>query len=81
MIRERLYPDGAEPGLRRCAMCESSVFMKEGDAERLVLEDVVLIRSLKGGVYIEDILGRSREVAGRIELIDLVNHRIIITDQ
>jgi predicted RNA-binding protein len=62
-------------------MCESSVFMKEGDAERLVFEDVVLVRSLKDGLYIEDILGRSREVAGRIELIDLVNHRIIITDQ
>jgi predicted RNA-binding protein len=60
-------------------MCESSVYMKEGDVERLVLADVVLIRPVPGGLYLEDILGRSEQIAGNIEVIDLANHRVIIT--
>lgn len=59
-------------------MCESSVYFKSGEDERLVLEDVVLIRPAPGVIYIEDILGRSQEVPGRIELIDLMNHRVVI---
>lgn len=59
-------------------MCESSVYFKSGEDERLVLEDVVLIRPAPDVVYIEDILGRSQEVPGRIELIDLMNHRVVI---
>jgi predicted RNA-binding protein len=62
-------------------MCESSVYIKEGEGERLVLGDVVLIRPTPGGLYIEDILGRSREIPGRIQLIDLMNHRVIVTDK
>jgi predicted RNA-binding protein len=61
-------------------MCESSVYMKEGDAERLVLADVVLIRPIPGGLYLEDILGRSQQITGSIEIIDLANHRVIVTE-
>lgn len=61
-------------------MCESSVYMKEGDVERLVLADVVLIRPVPGGLYLEDILGRSKQITGSIEIIDLANHRVIVTE-
>ncbi len=61
-------------------MCESSVYIKEGDAERLVLADVALIRPVPGGLYVEDILGRSQHITGHIETIDLMNHRIIVTE-
>jgi predicted RNA-binding protein len=62
-------------------MCQSSVYIKEGEDERLVLGEVALIRPTAGGLYIEDILGRSREIPGRIQLIDLMNHRVIVTDK
>ncbi|MBN2223452.1 MAG: CooT family nickel-binding protein [Deltaproteobacteria bacterium] len=62
-------------------MCESNVYLKKGEDEQLVLEDVVLIKPAPGGLYLEDILGRVREISGRIELIDLMNHRIIVTGQ
>jgi predicted RNA-binding protein len=62
-------------------MCQSSVYIKEGEDERLVLGDVALIRPTAGGLYIEDILGRSREIPGRIQLIDLMNHRVVVTDK
>jgi predicted RNA-binding protein len=62
-------------------MCESSVYAKIGEDERLVLGDVVLVRPTPGGLYLENILGDSREVPGRIELIDLINHRIVISDE
>jgi predicted RNA-binding protein len=61
-------------------MCESSVYIKEGDAERLLLADVTLVRQAPDGLYLEDILGRSQHIAGHIETIDLVNHRIIVTE-
>jgi predicted RNA-binding protein len=59
-------------------MCESSVYVREGERERLVLGDVVLIRPAAGGVYAEDILGRSKQIPGHIEVIDLLNHRVVI---
>jgi predicted RNA-binding protein len=62
-------------------MCESSVYVREGEDERLVLEDVALIKPVPGGLYLEDILGRAQEISGRIELIDLTNHRVIVTDE
>jgi predicted RNA-binding protein len=62
-------------------MCESSVYIRDGEDERLVLGDVVMVRPVQGGLYLEDILGRSQEITGRIELIDLMNHRIIVTDR
>jgi predicted RNA-binding protein len=61
-------------------MCESSVFVKKRGQEKLLLADVVLVRPTKGGVYIEDILGRSEEIAGHIELIDLVDHRVVVSE-
>ncbi len=61
-------------------MCESSVYKKEGDAERLILADVVLIRPVPGGLFLEDILGRSQQITGRIEVIDLMSHRVIVTE-
>ncbi len=62
-------------------MCQSSVYIKKGEDERLVLGDVVLVRPTPGGLYIEDILGRSREISGHIRLVDLMNHRVIVTDE
>lgn len=62
-------------------MCESSVYVTTDGHERLVLADVVLVRPAPGGLYVEDILGASREIPGRIELIDLANHRIVISDE
>jgi predicted RNA-binding protein len=42
---------------------------------------VVLIRPAPGGLYLEDILGRSQQIPGRIEFIDPINHRVIITGE
>ncbi len=61
-------------------MCESSVFVKKRGQEKLLLAGVVLVRPAATGVYIEDILGRSQEIAGHIELIDLVDHRVVISE-
>ena len=62
-------------------MCESSVYIRDGGREELVLADVVLIRPIPGGFRAEDILGRSREIPGRIEVVDLMNHRIVISQE
>jgi len=62
-------------------MCESSVYLKKGRDERLVVGEATLIRPEPGRVHVEDILGRSQEIPGHIELVDLMNHRIVITTE
>lgn len=60
-------------------MCESNVFIEKGDTEELILKDAILIRPDDGSVYIEDILGDSKNIEGRIKFVDLANHKVILT--
>jgi predicted RNA-binding protein len=60
-------------------MCESNVYFKKDDKEDLILKDVVFIRPEKDSVFIEDILGESKTIDGKITLIDLVGHKVIIS--
>jgi predicted RNA-binding protein len=60
-------------------MCESSVFIEKGDTEELILKDAIFIRPDDGSVYIEDILGDSKDVKGKIKFVDLANHKVILT--
>ena len=62
-------------------MCESTVYIEKGDEEEVVLKDVVFVEPREDSVYIEDILGESREIIGRIKLIDLVSHRVVLTSE
>ncbi len=59
-------------------MCESKVFLKEGGKEELVMEDVIRIEVLKEKIRLYDIFGESKEVKGKIVLVDMSSHRVVI---
>ncbi len=61
-------------------MCESNVYIKNNDTEELVMENVAAIAPLgEDRFLLKGLLGDSREIKGRIEDINLMAHKIVIT--
>ncbi len=59
-------------------MCESNVFLKKGDEEELVMENVAAVTPLgEGRFLLRGLLGESREITGTLEDINLMAHRIV----
>ncbi|AFQ42541.1 CooT family nickel-binding protein [Desulfosporosinus meridiei] len=59
-------------------MCESNVYLQDGEKEVLIMESVDSIQPCENGVNLMDILGRQMFVPARIKAMTLLNHRIII---
>ncbi len=57
-------------------MCELSVYMT--DNEELVMEGVVRLAVSGEKILLEDILGRSMEITGRIKEIDISIQKALI---
>lgn len=61
-------------------MCESNVYLRDDEGDRLVMEDAVLVESEAGRVSVTDILGEKKEFDGTLEEITFLEHRIIIRE-
>ncbi len=59
-------------------MCESKVFLKKDGKEELVMEDVVRIEVNGERVKMFDIFGEMKEVRGKIVLMDMSSHVVVI---
>lgn len=60
-------------------MCESAVYLKKGNEEELLMENVAAIQPLPDGKFLlRGLLGESMEVSGIIDEINLMGHRIIL---
>jgi len=59
-------------------MCQTNVYLKEGDQEREILKDVILIEPVDDGVKIQSFLSGPKIIPARIAVIDLLKHRIIL---
>ncbi|WDP89188.1 MAG: CooT family nickel-binding protein [Desulfobacter sp.] len=60
-------------------MCESNVYLKDGDQETLVMENVATITPAGESKFIlRGLLGEQKEIAGVIEDINLMGHKIIL---
>ena len=59
-------------------MCESNVYLRDDEGDRLVMEDAVLVESEAGRVSVTDILGDKKEFDGTLEEITFLEHRIVI---
>ncbi|GLI33776.1 CooT family nickel-binding protein [Desulforhabdus amnigena] len=60
-------------------MCEANAYLLKGDQQELIMESVDILRPEEGKVYIQDIFGGQRWVEGRIKEMNLVQHRILLT--
>lgn len=63
-------------------MCESSVYIKNGDTEELVMENVASITPVEKDRYLlKGLLGDQKEVTGNIADINLMSHKILFISQ
>jgi len=62
-------------------MCESTAYIKRGDKEELVLEDVAHVLPKGEKLILSGILGNRVEVQAEIVEIDLMAHKIILQEK
>ena len=60
-------------------MCESNVYLREGNDERLIMENVAAISPVGEDTFLlKSLLGESMEVKAIIADINLMAHKIIL---
>ena len=59
-------------------MCESRVVLKREDSEEVLMEDVVRIEVENGKLKLYGLLGEYKEVDGKISLMDMRSHKIVV---
>jgi predicted RNA-binding protein len=58
-------------------MCQATVYL---DSEK-VMEDVIWVEPTQDGVLLRSLFQESTEVQGRLEGIDLLKHRVLLTSK
>ncbi len=60
-------------------MCESKVFIREGDREELLMDEVAHMRVSGNSVILSDIMGRRRVVSNvKVLYIDFLRHKVVL---
>lgn len=60
-------------------MCESNVYLKKNDKEKLIMENVAAITPAAENTFLlKGLLGDSMEVRAIIEDINLMGHKIVL---
>ena len=57
-------------------MCETTVYLNDGDQDHKVMEDVVLIQPEDDAYLLVNILGEQKLVQGRIVKMDFLKHTV-----
>jgi predicted RNA-binding protein len=60
-------------------MCESNVYLRDENGEKLVMEDAAQLKNHEGKIWIVDLLGEEKELEGTIEEITFLDHKIFIS--
>lgn len=62
-------------------MCESNVYIRRGDEEEKVLEDVEIIRPEGEGVFfLSTIYGEQKRIKARLVSIDFTEHKVLLNE-
>lgn len=61
-------------------MCEANVYIKKGDGEQTVLEDVEILRPEGEHIFLANIHGEQKRVKAKLVSIDFVEHKVILSD-
>jgi predicted RNA-binding protein len=59
-------------------MCQTVAYIVEEGKEVAVLQDVVSVVPMEGGIRMVNLFGEEKVIRGRIRQIDLLTHRILI---
>jgi len=61
-------------------MCEANVYMRKGEEDELILENVDHIVPQEDGILLEDIFGRRQLLKAKIKELMLVDHKVILEE-
>ncbi len=59
-------------------MCESNVYLQDEEDEKLIMEDVAQLKQQENRVWLVDLLGEEKELEGKVQEIDFLDHKVII---
>lgn len=59
-------------------MCESNVYLRKGDEEEKVLEDVEVLRPEGDVIFIANIYGEQKRIKARLVSINFTEHKVLI---
>ncbi|MFZ2089235.1 MAG: CooT family nickel-binding protein [Desulfobaccales bacterium] len=62
-------------------MCEASAYMVKDGQEELLLSDVDIIEPEGDGLRLVSIFGEQRIIRAAIHSLNLVNHKILLTEK
>lgn len=61
-------------------MCEANAYLRKGDSEELVLEQVDEVEPFEGGLLLRNIFGEQKILKAKIQSLALVHHKIILEE-
>ncbi|MDS1029494.1 CooT family nickel-binding protein [Bacillota bacterium LX-D] len=61
-------------------MCEANAYLKKGDTEELILEQVDEVQPFEKGILLRNIFGEQKILNAKIKSLALVNHKIILEE-
>jgi len=61
-------------------MCEANVYLRKGEQEEILMEQVDIIEPFEDVLRLVDIFGRQKMIKARIKDMNLLNHRIILEE-
>lgn len=68
-----------DPKIKDNKMCESNVYLRSGNAEQLIMENVAAVTPVGEDTFLlKGLLGESMEVKAIITDINLMGHRITL---
>ena len=61
-------------------MCESNVYMKKGDKEEKVLEEVEVLRPEGEFIFLANVYGEQKRVKARLLSINFTDHKVLLQE-
>ncbi|MCD6272611.1 MAG: CooT family nickel-binding protein [Deltaproteobacteria bacterium] len=61
-------------------MCEASVYLIKNGSEKIVMENLDIMKPEGENIYFENIFGEKLEIKARIKEMNLVDHRILLVE-
>lgn len=62
-------------------MCEANAYLVKDGEEKIIMENVDILRPEEDGIYLQDIFGGQRTIKARIKEMNLVEHRILLEEE
>jgi predicted RNA-binding protein len=60
-------------------MCQSTVYLREGDKEKEILRDAILVERCPDGIKVQGFFDSPQVIPASIESVDLLEHKIILS--